>query len=126
MGDETPPRGPRGRPPDLAWSERALAELRPQWLYDDTTKRYGMGLSFDCPIHPGPAHRLEFWFLRPMDGFEADKHPRLYDYYGRGFDELTVWTARPAREQRVWADECGWSGYILDGYVFSAPLGRGL
>src|SRR5881394_2558423 len=76
-------RGPRVRSlwyrPAPCTLPMRLSELEPRWWISDHWRdetgregfdpdRYGMGLSFQCPVHPGGTCRIAVAFQNPIDG----------------------------------------------------------
>lgn len=106
---------------------RPLEGLRPAWLYERDPDGPLLGLEFDCPrclaTRDPREHRLSLWFVAQRSNENltlGNARPRLYDHAGTRFNELTVWTERPApRDPLI---EVGhWMGYIEDGEVYDLP-----
>lgn len=110
-----------------------LIELAPAWLDDGTRDeglrvagtRFGMGVSFRCPGHLSADHRIELYFLNPMDGYAPKPLPTLYYRTGQCFEDLTlsagisvVREGRPVHE--ILSVEGHWDGYVHGGMVIDA------
>lgn len=106
-----------------------LIDLHPQWVAVGGKRRYGMGVSFDCPRHgatDGSGHRLVFWFENPMDGeppappaiVDSELYPRRLFRLGGGLEYLTL---HPVGGSDPTIDVYQhWRGYISDGQVYDA------
>jgi hypothetical protein len=107
-----------------------LAALNPRWMLGlpsptpdtgehssdrgDMRGRYGMGISFDCPLHKSfssrlhSRHRIKIFFTNPLDGLSPEHGVALWKRSGESFKALTV---SPADDTRP---EC-WHGFITNG-----------
>ncbi len=107
---------------------KKLLALLPHYLAQEG--RYGMGLSLFCPNQTpehlearGP-HRIELWFAKPDDGYlpNFDAAPLLFEHFGGVLDEgFTLYS------KNVWPEYLvtipgHWSGYIVEGVVYDAPI----
>jgi hypothetical protein len=78
--------------------------------------RYGMGISFDCPLHVAfnipvhSRHRINIFFANPMDGLPPEHGVPLWQRGGASFKALTVSPTGNARP------EC-WHGLITNGEI---------
>jgi len=103
-----------------------LTTLNPRWVIAPPAatpngvgtkeERYGMGISFDCPLHVGlksslqSGHRVTIFFANPMDGRSAAFGVPLWQRTGSSFKELTVSPSGDAHP------EC-WNGFIKNGEI---------
>lgn len=110
-----------------------LVDLEPEWLGDDTPgpgllvagSRFGLGVSFLCPGHMSADHRLELWFINPIDLLAPRTLPVLYYRTGCEFEDLTlsqgvavVRLGQPVHE--AISIEGHWVGYVHGGFVIDA------
>ena len=116
----------------LSAMKTKLTTLSPRWMLGhqlatpggaesschpgDTQGRYGMGISFDCPLHMAfnspvqNRHRITIFFANPLDG----RHPKhgvpLWQRNGESFKALS---ASPNGDAHP---EC-WNGFIKNGEI---------
>ncbi len=107
-----------------------LITLNPRWVLAPLAAtpgavgaredRYGMGISFDCPVHVGlksslqSGHRVTIYFANPMDGRSPACGVPLWQRTGSSFAELTVSPSGDAHAQ------C-WHGIIKNGEIPDPP-----
>ncbi len=108
-----------------------LSELNPRWclasrwddtdgtqhfLNGETTKRSGMGLTFDCPVHR--SHRLGVFFSNPIDGLppSADVE-HLWRREGETFAAMSLSPSINAAEYKGDDGTVCWHGFITNGEV---------
>ena len=109
-----------------------LTALNPRWILGlpcpapdggeysadggDMRGRYGMGISFDCPLHMSSSsplhsrHRIKIFFANPLDGLPPEQGVALWQRGGESFKALTVSPAGDA------SPEC-WRGFIKNGEI---------
>ena len=109
-----------------------LTTLNPRWILgmplttpagvgqssdrDCTAGRYGMGISFDCPLHMDlkssrqSRHRISIFFANPLDGLAAERGVPLWNRTGGSFKVLTISPSGDARPV------C-WNGFITNGVI---------
>lgn len=96
---------------------KSLESLRARWLTTDP-RRWQMGVSILCPGHMGLDHRIEFWFLVPMDGYLPASERGLVLRSGDTLEDLTL---APLGGD-AWGDPLWvpghWRGWIVDGRVY--------
>ena len=71
--------------------------------------RFGMGVTFDCPLHK--THRITVFFANPVDGLPPEDGAALWQRSGERFESLT---ASPAFDSSQ--SEC-WRGFITKGEI---------
>lgn len=105
-----------------------LANLNPRWVPGTpgegelpgargvTPRRYGTGISFDCPLHVSfksaflSKHRIKIFFTNPMDGLAPEGGVPLWERGGGSFKTLSV---SPAGDTQP---AC-WHGFIKNGEI---------
>jgi len=109
-----------------------LTALNPRWILGlpcpapdggeysadggDMRGRYGMGISFDCPLHMSSSsplhsrHRIKIFFANPLDGLPPEQGVALWQRGGESFKALTVSPTGNA------STEC-WRGFIKNGEI---------
>jgi len=108
-----------------------LTTLNPRWMLGNQSatpdgvkhscdrgnlqERYGMGISFDCPVHGLKfplhiRHRVKIFFANPLDGLPPEHGVPLWHRGGGTFKALTVSPAGDA------VPEC-WHGLIRNGEI---------
>jgi hypothetical protein len=110
-----------------------LIKLLPEWLTDGTRPeghkvvgtRFGMGVRLLCPGHSSENHRINLWFLNPIDGGPPRPAHALYYRTGECFEELTLHAGETVvRRGEVLHEAISvashWVGYIHGGYVIDA------
>lgn len=105
-----------------------LLKLDPRWCIGSSpshysSERYGMGLSFDCPVHLN--HRIAVMFANPLDGLPpcAVAHYR-WQRTGETFSNLTLGPSIDASGNKAdIGDNVGmiqtpcWHGFIQNGEI---------
>jgi hypothetical protein len=82
----------------------------------DAQGRFGMGISFDCPLHMAlnsplqNRHRIKIFFANPMDGRPPEFGVPLWQRNGGTFKALTACPAGDAHPK------C-WNGFIKNGEI---------
>ncbi len=106
-----------------------LADLDPRWW--GKGDRHGLGLIFQCPVHPGGACHQGVPFTNPLDGgprYEYDR-PRgdgkAWAYWNRAGDRFEVLSLSPSiLIPDIDADGktvgTHWHGWITGGAVLTA------
>lgn len=101
-----------------------LLSLRPRWLHTDEPLRYQMGVSFICPRHPHdglPEHRLEMWFINPLDGEKPAAKDGLVFWREGMLDTLCL---EPAPASGRWSHPLSvpghWRGWVMQGRVYDS------
>jgi len=103
-----------------------LSRLAPRWIIlkvketpdgvphiceeEDGIKRYGLGLTFDCPLHRR-IHRITVFFENPLDGLPPPHGVALWKREGESFETLTL-----SPPPGVNCLDC-WIGFINNGEV---------
>jgi len=94
----------------------AAGEAGPPGHRSVPPRRYGTGISFDCPLHVSlksaflSKHRIEIFFANPMDGLPPEDGVALWERGGSSFKTLSAFPAGDSHP------EC-WHGSIKNGQI---------
>lgn len=138
-GDDAPPvPNPHPAHRRLYLAQMKLSELQPHWVVgshwrmsdgserfynagsENIWNRYGMGVSFLCPVHfkLGHSHRLAVFFENPIDGEPPEICERLWKRDGETFENMTLSPSVDASGDRFYisfqpmASTPCWHGHI--------------